>query len=502
MAEKLDQLKARLTEIHNIEQAIAVLSWDQQTQMPPGGARARSEQLSTLSRIRHESFTSPEIGDLIQEAAEEGRDLPYDSDDAALIRVARHDWDQAHRIPSQFVADVTRHAVIAQQVWAKARAENDYATFAPYLQRTIDYSRQAAEYLGYEDNPYDALLDRFEPGMKAVQVKELFDRLKGELVPLVRAIAARTDTVSDAPVHQPFDEAKQEAFGLMVAAAIGYDFSRGRQDRAVHPFATSFSRDDVRITTRFEPDFLNPALFGTMHEAGHAIYEQGIAPSLDDSQLGDGTSLGVHESQSRLWENVVGRSRRFWEHFYPSLQESFPDQLGSVDLDDFYRAINAVKPSFIRVEADEVTYTLHIMLRFEMELGLLDGSISVADAPAIWNQKMHSYLGITPPTDTLGILQDVHWSGGMFGYFPTYAIGTILSLQLYGAATEEHPEISDAMLQGDFDSLRSWLTEHVYQHGRKYLPNELIERATGRPLEIGPYMAYLTSKFGEIYGLA
>jgi carboxypeptidase Taq len=501
MAESLDRLKRRLKEARDLQHVLAVLGWDQQTHMPPGGAQARAAQISTLAGIQHEIFVSDETKELIEGAEAETGELPYDSDDAALLRVARRDWENGHKLPPSSVAEVSSHASISQQAWASARENDDFGSFSDFLQKSVGYSRQAAEYLGYEENPYDALLDQFEPGMKASQVKEIFDSLKSDLVPLVMAIGERAGSVSDEPVRRRFDERKQEGFGVTVAQAIGYDFSRGRQDRAVHPFAISFSRDDVRITTRFEPEFLNPALFGTMHEAGHALYEQGVAENLDETPLGSGTSLGVHESQSRLWENVVGRSRGFWQHFYPQLQETFPESLSDVDLEAFYRAINKVEPSLIRVEADEVTYTLHIMLRFEMEMGLLDGSIPVRDAPGMWNQKYQQYLGVTPPNDRLGILQDVHWSQGIFGYFPTYALGTILSLQLFDKAVEAHPGIPDDISNGRFDVLRSWLTENVYRHGRKYEPLELVERATGKPLQTTAYVSYLRQKFGEIYGL-
>jgi carboxypeptidase Taq len=502
MGDSLERLKRRLKEARDLQHALSVLGWDQQTHMPPGGARARAAQISTLAKIQHEIFVSDKTRELIEAARAEAGELAYDSDDAALLRVATRDWENFHKLPPSFIAEVSSHSSISQQVWAKARENDDFASFSGCLQKTVQYSRQGAEYLGYEENQYDALLDQFEPGMKASQVKVLFDSLKSDLVPLATAIYERADSVSDEPIRRPFDELKQEEFGVMVAKAIGYDFSRGRQDRAVHPFCTSFSRDDVRITTRFEPEFLNPALFGTMHETGHALYEQGVGENLSDSPLGTGTSLGVHESQSRLWENVVGRSRGFWTHFYPLLQQTFPEPLRDVDLEAFYRAINKVQPSLIRVEADEVTYTLHIMLRFEMELGLLDGSIRVPDAPGIWNEKYQEYLGVTPPNDRLGILQDVHWSQGILGYFPTYAIGTILSLQLFETAVEAHPSIPDDISNGRFDTLRSWLTKSVYRHGRKYEPLELVQRATGRPLETGPYISYLNRKFGEIYGLA
>jgi carboxypeptidase Taq len=500
MRENYNRLKARLDDINNLNRANAVLSWDLHTQMPPGGSAGRGAQMATLSRLSHELFTADETGELLQAAAEEVKDLSFDSDEASLVRVALRDYEDDRKIPPSLVSQLTEQAVRSHEVWVRARENNDFASFAPCLERTIELMRELAEHLGYEDRMYDALLDRFEPGMKARQVQEIFDGLKGELIPLVRAIGERADAVDDRVLHQPFDEARQESFARMVVERFGYDFSRGRLDRTVHPFATSFGRGDVRITTRYSPTFLNMALFGTMHESGHGMYEQGMAESLSGTLLEAAASLGVHESQSRLWENVVGRSRAFWQHFYPQLQEAFPNELGSASLDTFYRAINKVQPSFIRVEADEVTYNLHIMLRFEMEMDLLDGTYPVQEAPEVWNGKMEEYLGIRPPTNTLGILQDVHWTG-QIGYFPTYSLGTILSLQLYDRAVQERPDIPEQIGRGDFSGLHGWLTEKVYQYGRKFEPNDLIERATGEPLQTGPYMNYLKTKFGDIYGL-
>jgi len=501
MGENLDRLKERLTEIRNLNQANAVLAWDQQTYMPPGGGPARAAQMATLARMAHEMSSSAEMGELIRVAASDVADLPADHDDASMVRVAQRDYDKFAKVPSSLIAELTTHGSLAQSVWAKAREENDFASFAPYLEKTIELSRRLAEYLGYEDHLYDALLDVFEPGMKTAQVRAIFDDLKRDLVPMVRAIADRADRADDALLHQPFDEGRQEAFGRMAVEQYGFDFARGRQDRALHPFCTEFSVNDVRITTRFDPQWLNPALFGTMHEAGHGMYEQGVAQELDDTNLAGGTSLGVHESQSRMWENVVGRGRGFWQHFYPQLQETFPEQLNSVDLETFYRAINKVEPSLIRVEADEVTYNLHIMLRFEMEVDLLEGKYPVSEAPAVWNQKVQEYLGITPPDDTLGILQDIHWAHGTMGYFPTYSLGNILSLQLYDQAVQDVPEIPEQIARGEFDGLRGWLTEHIYRFGRKLEPNELVERATGQPLQSRSYMRYLQEKFGEVYDL-
>ncbi len=501
LGEKFDELSRKLREIRNLQKAASVLTWDQETKMPAGGSRARAEQLSTLSHLTHTMFTADAIDELLSSAREEIQDLPYESDDVSLLRVAQRDFDRSKKVPADFVAELTRHVSLSHHIWVQARLEDDYPTFAPFLAKTLELSRRRAEYLGYQEKPYDALLDLFEPGFRSSQVAQIFDKLKGELIPLVQAIGERADRVSDEPVHRSFDEAKQEKFGVIVAAAIGYDFSRGRLDRAVHPFETSFSRDDVRITTRFERDFLSPSLFGTMHESGHAMYEQGIGEGLEGTLLGRGASSALHESQSRLWENVVGRSRRFWQHFYPQLQETFPEALHDVDVDAFYRAINKVDPSLIRVEADEVTYSLHVMLRFEMEMGLLDGTISVEEAPDVWKEKHQLYLGVAPPNDRLGILQDIHWSSGLLGYFPTYALGTMLSLQLYNCALQAHPEIPDEVERGQFDTLRTWLTSNVYRHGRKFEPLELIERVTGRPIETEPYVAYLKEKFGDMYGL-
>jgi carboxypeptidase Taq len=501
MGEQFVALKARLSEINNVYRALALLGWDQHTKMPPRGAAARAEGMATLTTIAHSMFVSEETGDLLRGAAEEVKDQPYESDDASFVRVAQRDYDLQTKLPTELVSEIRRHGALSHEVWAKARQDNDFSAFAPNLEKTVELSRRVAECLGYEAHPYDALLDQFEPGMKTEHVRVIFDELKTGLVPLVHAIAEQGRLVDDAVLHQPFDEAAQEAFGVMVAERFGYDFSRGRQDRAVHPFAIGISVNDVRITTRYESDFLNPALFGTMHEAGHAMYEQGVGQNLEGTPLAGGTSLGMHESQSRMWENVVGRSRPFWQHFYPRLQQTFPSQLADTSLDTFYGAINRVHPSLIRVEADEVTYNLHIMLRFELELALLEGSLSVADAPAAWNEKMQEYLGITPPSDTLGILQDVHWSGGMLGYFPTYTLGNILSVALYEAAVAAQPTIPEELGRGEFGSLRGWLTEQVYRHGRKFEPNELVQQATGASLQSTSYLRYLNEKFGQLYGL-
>ena len=499
--EKYLQLKERMAEVVDIYMAAALLNWDQQTQMPPAGAEARAHQLGTLSKIAHQMHVAEETGRLIEAAAADLDGAGYDSDEAAFVRVARRDYEQATRLPPEFVAEVSRVTALAHEVWVKARAENKFEDFRPSLEKVFDLARQAAEYLGYTDHIYDALLDQYEPGMKTAHARAIFDELKKDLVPLVHAISERLDAVDDACLHQEFDEDKQRDFTYEVIRKLGYDFNRGRVDRTVHPFAMNFSINDVRITTRYDRGFLNPALFGTLHETGHALYELGVDPALERTPLANGSSLGVHESQSRLWENLVGRSRGFWKHFYSKLQQVFPAQLGRVGLDTFYRAINKVQPSLIRVEADEVTYNLHVMLRFELEQEILEGKVKIAELPDIWNARMQAYLGVTPPSDTLGVLQDVHWSSGLIGYFATYALGNLMSVQLWDKALGDAPDIPAHIERGEFDALREWLRQNVHRHGRKYMPDELVRRITGKGIQSQPYMRYLQRKYGEIYGL-
>jgi len=498
--DKVQQLKTYLADVVRLQQTLALLGWDQQTYMPPGGVAARAEQVATLSRIAHEKFVSDETGRLLQEAASELDGQGYDSDEAALVRVVQHDYDLETRIPTRLVEEIARTTIQAHEIWANAREGNNFAAFAPILEKIYDLMRQQAQALGYTDRMYDALLDRYEPHMKTADVERLFDGLRQELVPFVAAIFERLDAVDAKPIHQDFDVDRQAEFGLKVIKQLGYDMTRGRQDKSVHPFTTGFSVNDVRITTRYMPDYLPAALFGSIHEAGHAMYEQGSAQSLEGTPLAGGTSLGVHESQSRLWENIVGRSRGFWHHFYPELQRVFPDQLGKVDVEQFYRAINFVSRSLIRVEADEVTYNLHIMLRFELENALLEEKLAVKDAPEAWNEKMQAYLGITPPTDREGILQDIHWSGGSVGYFPTYSLGNFLSVQFWDKAVMDVPSIPADIGRGDFSTLLGWLQQNIYRHGRKYWPAELTERVTGEPMQTRSFMRYLKAKYSDIYG--
>lgn len=499
MNKKLEQLKTMLAEIADLGKAAAVLGWDQQVNMPPGGAEARGNQLALLGRLAHERATSPELGRLLEDLQAEASALDPDSDEARLIKVAARDYEKATRVPADFIVEMTQVATQAFQVWVEARQKSDFALFRPHLERIVELARRYVGFFPPADHPYDILLDNYEPGMKTAEVKAIFDALRPQQVALIQRIGQRPQ-VDDSFLYQPFDEKKQWDFGVEVITKFGYDWQRGRQDKSPHPFTTSFGMGDVRITTRVDPNFLNPMLFGTIHECGHALYEMGIDPAYERTALEGGASLAIHESQSRLWENLVGRSLPFWEHFYPRLQEYFP-QLSDVPLDRFYRGINKVEPSLIRVEADEATYNLHIMLRLELEIALLEGTVAIKDLPQVWNAKMQEYLGVVPSNDAEGVLQDVHWSNGDFGYFATYALGNLISAQLWEAVHRDIPDLDGQIRSGRFDALLAWLREKIYRHGRKYEPQELVERVTGARIDPAPYLRYLNAKFGSIYGV-
>ena len=502
MADRWQRLYEIVGLCQELGRARALLSWDQQTYMPKGGIGARAETMARLERLEHETFTSPEVGEILDALAEEAKGLPYDSDKASLVRVTRRAYDKAVKVPSSLVAELARATALGQAAWEEARAKSDFAHFEPHLERIVALQIEKAAALGYEQEPYDALLDLFEPEMKTAAVAALFDRLKGELVPLVRAISERADAVDDSILMQTYDEERQWAFTLEVIEKLGFDMTHGRQDRSAHPFTIGIAPTDVRLTTRVDPHNLASALYASIHEAGHGMYEQGLPVEHAGTFLSHSSSLGIHESQSRLWENVVGRSLAFWEHFLPRLKALFPEQVGDADAETLYRAVNKVQyPSPIRVEADEVNYNLHIFLRFELERALVRGDLTVRDLPGAWNEKTREYLGFTPKDDAQGVLQDVHWSAGLFGYFPTYSLGTILAVQLYNKAVEEHPGIPEEIRRGEFGTLKAWMRERIHRHGSRYTPVELIERATGGPLDPEPYLAYMKEKFGGLYGI-
>jgi carboxypeptidase Taq len=501
MHSKLSEFKTRLLEASDLNHANALLFWDQSTYMPAGGAAARARQSALLSRLAHERATDPAIGRLLDDLQSYAESLPYDHDEAALIRVARRNYERAVKVPAAFVGEMTSHQAGSYQVWAEARPENDFQKVQPYLEKTLDLSRRYAEYFAPYEHIADPLIDEADYGMKASTVAAVFAALRRELVPIVRAIAGQP-LADDACLRRHFPEAAQWAFGLDVAREIGYDFARGRLDKTPHPFTIEFAAGDVRITTRVDEHNLGDALFSTVHESGHAMYEQGVRPDFEGTPLGGGTSAGVHESQSRLWENLVGRSRGFWHFYFPRLQAAFPAQLADVPLEAFYRAINKVQPSLIRTDADEVTYNLHVMLRFDLELALLEGKLAVKDLPEAWHERYRTDLGIAPADDKDGVLQDVHWYGSLIGgQFQGYTLGNIMSGQFYAAALHAHPGIPGEIAQGEFGTLLSWLRENIYQHGSKFTAAELIRRVTGGPLSTEPYLGYLRTKYGELYEL-
>jgi carboxypeptidase Taq len=495
-------LKRRLREIADLDAVGAVLSWDQATYMPKDGAEARGRQGALISRLTHERMTDVELGRVLDRLAGYAEGLPGDSDEARLIAVARRDFEKAIKVPVDLVERWSALCSAAYEVWKRARPNDDFAAVRPYLEKQLDISREYAELFAPYRHIIDPLIDDRDEGLTCAVVQSLFAQLRRQLLPIVEHVCDQPPA-DDACLHAEFPEAAQIDFGLAVARAFGYDLERGRIDKTPHPFCTKFSSGDVRITTRVKSNDLSEALFSTLHEAGHALYEQGVAPELAGTPLGRGTSMGVHESQSRLWENVVGRSLDLWRHFYPPLRTTFPTALADVPIETFHRAINKVQRSLIRTDADEVTYNLHIILRFDLEVALLEGSLAVEDLPEAWRARYRSDLGVSAPNDRDGCLQDVHWySGGIGGAFHSYTIGNMLSAQLYAAALRAHPEISDQIAVGEFGTLRAWLGENVYRHGRKFGADEVVRRATGEEMTISPYIAYLREKYGALYGAA
>lgn len=498
---KLAEVRRRLLEIGDISYAGAVLSWDMSTYMPPKGAEARGRQTALLGKIAHEKSVDPALGKLLDDLVPYAASLPRDSDDACLIRVARRDFEKAVKVPPDYVERANALSSAAYVAWTKARPANDFAAVRPFLEKNLELSREYAGYFAPYKHVADPAIDDFDAGMTTEKVRALFAELRAALVPMVRAITQQVP-IDDRCLRGNFDEAAQLAFATTVVKRLGYDLERGRIDKTHHPFCTKFSAGDVRITTRFSDHDIGDALFSSVHEAGHAMYEQGVAPALAGTPLGSGTSAGVHESQSRLWENVVGRGRGFWTHFYPALREAFADTFRTVAPERFYRAINKVQRSLIRTDADEVTYNLHIMMRFDLEGDMLEGRLDVKDLPEAWRARMQADLGIVPNGDSDGCMQDVHWfSGGIGGSFQGYTIGNILSAQFLAAAVKAHPGIPLEIERGEFGPLHEWLVANVYRHGRKFEPTELVERATGTPMIIAPYVAYLRGKYGELYKL-
>lgn len=501
MPKQLAELKTRLMEVYDLRNIESLLNWDEATYMPSGGAQARGRHSALLARLAHEKFIDPSIGHLLDDLRPYEESLPYESDDASLIRVTRREYERYLRIPPQFTAEFYEHISKCYNAWVIARPANDFKSLEPLLERTVDLSRQMADFFPGYEHIADPLIDLADYGMKATGLRKLFAQLRRELIPIVQAITSQPP-IDDACLRQYYPAADQLAFGMEVIRQLGFDLDRGRQDLTLHPFQNTISLGDVRITTLVDEHNLGEALFSTIHEVGHAMYEQGIQPDFESTPLSLSVSEGLHESQSRTWENIVGRGRSFWEYFYPKLQARFPSQLKEISLDTFYRAVNKVQRSLIRTEADEVTYNMHVIIRFDIELALLEGNLLVRDLPEYWHLRYKADMGSTAPDDRDGVMQDVHWfSWYVGGCFQGYTLGNIIGSQFFAQALEHHPEIPSEMARGEFATLHTWLVENVYQHGSKFTINELVQRVCGGPLSIEPYLTYLKAKYGELYKL-
>ncbi|NOY43131.1 MAG: carboxypeptidase M32 [Planctomycetes bacterium] len=499
--ETFQRLCDQAKEAAMIDSILQLLEWDERTKMPSTGGAYRADQAAYLAGLTHQKQTEPKIGHWLEELANSPLTADPHSDTGAIVRLLRRDYEKKVKLPQTLVEELTRTASHAQQVWAEARQANDFAKFQPLLEKTVGLKRQEAAALGYEATPYDALLDQYEPGETAENVARVLSALRDALVPLVQAIADSSTRPEVAVLAREYPTAAQEQLGKQAAAEIGFSFEAGRLDVTDHPFCVTLGPRDIRLTTRYDERSFNDGFFSILHEAGHGIYEQGLPDEQFGTPLGEYVSTAIHESQSRMWENQVGLSQSFWQHFYPQAQQAFPTALSDVDLATFHQAINEVRPSLIRVEADEVTYNLHILIRFELEKALIEDDLQVADLPGAWNEKYKHYLGITPPNDTDGVLQDVHWSAGLFGYFPTYALGNLYAAQFFVQAQKDLGDLDASFAKGQFSPLREWLRTNIHQHGRRYTPAELVQRITNAPLSHEPLMNHLTKKYGELYNL-
>ena len=492
-------LQNKMAEIYDLGKIAMVLNWDKEVNMPEGGLEGRAQQIGTISRMRHELFTSNEIGDLIAKSEEEIVGFKEDSFEVRLIRCLKRNYLKTKKRTTDYVVRDNKLSSKARAVWGQARQQSNYSLYMPLMQEVIESCREKAELYGYEETPYDALLDTYETDTKTKEVATIRDNIKKDLVPFLEMVMASKGSLDDKILYRSYPIEKQKEFATYISKSIGYEFERGHLGTVVHPFCTNFGKDDVRITSRWNENFISAGLFGVLHESGHALYEQGIDDSLKRTELCGGTSLGVHESQSRLNENMIGRSLGFWQKNFDALKSYFPEQLKDIDAMAFYRAINKVSPSFIRVEADELSYNLHILLRFELEQDMLNGKLHAKDLPNAWNEKMLKYLGIKVDKDSNGCLQDVHWTRAGFGYFPTYTLGNLYAAQFMEAAISQKREIHEDLRQGDNQSLLNWLRINIHSHGKKYTPKELSLKVTGKKLGHEPFMKYVRKKYSLIY---
>jgi carboxypeptidase Taq len=496
-----DELAHELRETAVLSSTVSLLHWDEQTMLPVKGGEYRATQVAVLARMIHERFASAKTGELLERAEAEAGDLHADTQVAANLRETRQAYNRATKLPARLVEELTRTCVLSQQAWVEARKAADYRLFEPWLGQVLTLKREEASCIANGDSLYDALLDEYEPGETAANLAKVFEQLRG---PLVELVAQIKDSGRKAPVEiltRHYPAAAQEAFARSAAQAVGFDFDAGRLDRSVHPFCSIIAPGDTRMTTRYDEHYFGDAFFGVLHETGHGLYDQGLPTADHGLPTGEYVSLGIHESQSRMWENLVGRGRAFWRYMLPQARAAFPEALRGVSDEDWMFAINDVQPSLIRTESDETTYNLHILLRFELEQALLSGDLSTADLPGAWNERMHKYLGLMPKNDAQGCLQDIHWSGGSFGYFPTYTLGNLVAAQLFAAAKRDIPGLEDGFAQGQFQPLLDWLRTNIHHHGKRYSSPELVIRATGAPLGAEPLLQHLRAKASEYYGV-
>lgn len=500
--QKYERLVSELKKVSLFGSCGSVLGWDEQANMPPKGGEHRANQLSLLAGMGHQMATSPELGDLITELESLKSFADSEEPQAVVMSEARREYDRATKLPQTLVEEMSRVTSLGQQAWIEARKHKNFSEFQPWLEKIVGLKREEAEAIGYEGGqPYDALLDAYEPGASTAEIDAVFTAFRAPLVELLNEIADSPVKADAALLERSYPIDQQKAFALEAAAAIGFNFEAGRLDIAAHSFCSGIGPGDCRLTTRYDEHHFPGAFFGTLHEAGHGIYEQGLDAEWYGTAIGESASLGIHESQSRMWENLVGRSQPFWQHFYSRAQHYFPSALGDVSPDKFHLAINDVRPTFIRVEADEVTYNLHIMLRFELEQLLISGDLAPADVPAVWDEKFTESFGITPPDVSQGCLQDVHWGHGLIGYFPTYALGNMYASQIYNQAEKELGDLGQMFANGEFLPLKIWLNEKIHKNGRRYKANRLVEVVTGESLSYEPLLAHLRNRFGPLYNL-
>jgi carboxypeptidase Taq len=500
--ERISSLLQHLQEIDDISKLAELASWDQQTAMPDSAGEVRGYQLATLQGLLHERITAPHVGDLLKELDDVVRQGHFTDADRGLVRQAQRDYDLATKLPRTLVEELARVGVASVDAWAKARQQNDFASFAPWLRRTLDLQREVADRKGFTETRYDALIDESDPGITARQLETLFAPIRDVSIALLKRIEASGNSLDADCLYGTFPPERQYQLCEKAASSIGFDFTRGLITRSAHPFTSSFgSPFDVRFTVRYHEHLLAQSLMAALHEGGHALYEQGISQALLRTPLAEGASSGIHESQSRLWENVLGRSEAFWQGKYALVQQVFPEHFKSVDRATFVRALNKVEPSLIRVEADEVTYNLHIIIRFELEQAMINGEIAVESLPRLWNDRYRKYLGIEPENDTVGVLQDIHWATG-FGYFPSYTLGNLYSAQIFYALRNEFPDLDERLASGDTMFVLQWLREHMYAFGKIYLPEDLMVRMTGEPANPHYLVHYLNEKFQRLYGLS